>query len=111
MLPMLISPTRSGIPTHVLLWLCRTVGLAQISLQWVNPSPGSFRAVIDGSFLHSHRWALLGVLFCRATLGQGLLSHLSQKSLTKVPKSVSPSQVVSVALTSAPASPSLLLYS
>lgn len=96
---------------HVHLWPCRGVGLAQTSHQWVNPSPDSFRAAMDGPVLHSHRWALLGVLFSKATLEQRLLSHFRQRSLTTVSKRVSPSRVVSGAPSSAPAPPSLLLHS
>lgn len=81
------------------LWLCRQVGLAQPSHQRVNHLLAA--SEMDGPILHSHRWALLGVLFSKATLGQGLLSHLSQKSLTTLSKSVSQSQVVSGAPSSA----------
>lgn len=62
------------------------VALAQTSYQWMNPSPGSFRAAMDGPVLHSHRWALLGVLFSKAILGQGLLSQLSQRNLATLSK-------------------------
>lgn len=68
-----------GISTRVHLWPCRGVGLAQTSHQWVNPSLDSFRAAMDGPVLHSHRWALLGVLFSKATLGQPSQSRQAEE--------------------------------